>query len=71
VLGLASFGIYLGRVLRWNSWDVIANPRILSELGSVVLEPRAIAMTVLLSAFLTLSYLVMYAFMHLEVVEER
>ena len=71
VLGLASFGIYLGRVLRWNSWDVIANPRILSDLGSVVVDPRAIAMTVLLSGFLTLSYLVVYAFMRFEVLEER
>ena len=71
VLGLASFGIYLGRVLRWNSWDVIANPRILSDLGSVVVDPRAIGMTVLLSGFLTLSYLVVYAFMRFEVVEER
>jgi uncharacterized membrane protein len=71
VLGLASFGIYLGRVLRWNSWDVIANPRILSDLRSVVVEPRAIAMTVLLSGFLTASYLVVYAFMRFEVVEER
>ena len=71
VLGLASFGIYLGRVLRWNSWDVIANPRILSDLGSVVVDPRAIGMTVLLSGFLTLSYLVVYAVLHFEVVEER
>ena len=69
VLGLSSFGIYLGRVLRWNSWDVIANPRILSDLGSVVVEPRAIAMTILLSGFLTLSYLVVYAFMRFEVTD--
>jgi uncharacterized membrane protein len=70
-LGLSSFGIYLGRVLRWNSWDVFANPRILSELGSVLVEPRAIAMTVLLSGFLTLSYLAVYAFMRFEFVDER
>jgi uncharacterized membrane protein len=71
VLGLSSFGIYLGRVLRWNSWDVLANPRSLADLGSVVVDPRAIAMTVLLSGFLTLSYLVVYAFMRFEVIEER
>lgn len=70
VLGLSSFGIYLGRVLRWNSWDVLANPGILSDLGSIVVEPRAIAMTILLSGFLTVSYLAVYAFMRFEAVEE-
>jgi uncharacterized membrane protein len=71
VLGLSSFGIYLGRILRWNSWDVIANPRILSDLGWIVVDPRAIAMTILLSGFLTTSYLVVYAFLRFVVVVER
>ncbi|MGZ8702716.1 MAG: DUF1361 domain-containing protein [Gaiellaceae bacterium] len=66
-LGLSSFGIYLGRVLRWNSWDLLADPRLLSQLDGIVVEPRAIAMTVLLSGFLTLSYLVVYAFMRFDV----
>jgi uncharacterized membrane protein len=67
VLGLSSFGIYLGRVLRWNSWDVLADPRLLSQLDRILVDPRAIAMTVLLSGFLTVSYLVIYAFIRLEV----
>jgi uncharacterized membrane protein len=66
VLGLSSFGIYLGRVLRWNSWDLLADPRLLSQLDGILVDPRAIAMTVLLSGFLTLSYLVIYAFMRFE-----
>jgi uncharacterized membrane protein len=71
VLGLASFGIYLGRVLRWNSWDVLANPHVLADLDGVLVDPRAIGMTVLLAGFLTSSYLVLYALMRLEGVEQR
>ncbi len=70
VLPLASFGIYVGRVLRWNSWDVLTDPGLLSQLGTVAADRRAIAMTILLCGFLTLSYLAIYVFMRLEIVEE-
>lgn len=70
VLVLSSFGIYLGRVLRWNSWDVVANPGPLgAELAKGLLHPldhpRPLALTVLLTAFLLTSYLVLYSFARL------
>lgn len=61
VLLLASFAIYLGRVLRWNSWDVIADPgglilnvsdRIIDPLG----HPRALNVTGLFFLLLSTTY---------------
>jgi uncharacterized membrane protein len=69
-LALSSFGIYLGRVQRWNSWDVVVHPAALaSQVGSGLLHPvdypRPLALTVLLTAFLLVSYLVLYSFARL------
>jgi uncharacterized membrane protein len=67
VLALSSFGIYLGRVQRWNSWDVVVHPgRLARQLGHGLLHPveypRPLALTILLTAFLLASYLVLYSF---------
>jgi uncharacterized membrane protein len=65
ILAASSFGIYLGRVQRWNSWDVVVRPDAL--LGGLAegLHTRPIALTVLLTSFLLASYLVLYSFARL------
>lgn len=59
---LASFGIYLGRYLRWNSWDLVANPySLLQDIGDRVLHPAiypgAWGMTLFMGIFLSIVYL--------------
>ena len=58
---LSGFGIYLGRFLRWNSWDPLANPgRIAGDVlqrGMNPLDhPRTIAVTLIYGVGLALGY---------------
>jgi uncharacterized membrane protein len=40
-LGLSGFGVYLGRFLGWNSWDLIVNPRaVLGDMAIWLFHPR-------------------------------
>ncbi len=62
-LFLGSFGIYLGRFQRWNSWDIITNPIALFKdmvirIINPVAHPRTYGVTVLFFTLLTLVYLV-------------
>ena len=66
-LALGSFGVYLGRFERWNSWDVFTRPRLLAQevlpaMANPLDHPKAVAVTVLFTAFLAISYLAFYAF---------
>ena len=59
-LVLSGFAIYLGRFLRWNSWDVLVEPtRVLGILGAM-LEPwshgRALGVTLVFGVILALGY---------------
>jgi uncharacterized membrane protein len=61
-LATSGFGIYIGRFLRWNSWDLLFEPRavvsdILIRLVDPLAHPRTIAVTILFSGFLTVAYL--------------
>ena len=65
-LGLSSVGVYLGRVLRWNSWDVFVRPgSLLEELAGALVDPlahpRPITVTILFTSFLLASYAVFYS----------
>lgn len=67
--GLSSFGIYLGRFLRFNSWDVLAQPGKLYQGISAAAtgqgHPHQFAFMLLFATFLFVSYLMLYALTHL------
>ncbi len=70
VAGLSGFGIYVGRFLRFNSWDVLLRPMALTrDLGKWAADPFAhpstFAFPFLFAVFLLISYLVLYALTHL------
>jgi uncharacterized membrane protein len=70
-----SFGIYLGRSLRWNSWALVTNPGPLlsdvwARLSDPLAHPRSFGMTVALSALLSVLYLVLYSFAQLPAAEQ-
>ena len=69
-LAASSFGIYLGRSLRWNSWDFLVRPGALLEdiwarLVDPLSYPRGVGMTLALTAVLSTGYLTLYAFAQL------
>lgn len=60
-LFLGSLGIYLGRYLRWNSWDIVSNPfglfsDIFDRFLNPFVYPGAWAMTILMGILLNMMY---------------
>ena len=61
LLFIGSFGIYLGRYLRWDSWDIIAEPfALIYDIGDRFVNPfehpRTWGVTLLMGLFLNLVY---------------
>ncbi len=61
ILFMASFGVYLGRFLRWNSWDVINSPsHLLFDISDRVINPfehpRTWGVTILFGFLLNIIY---------------
>ena len=70
MLALGSVGIYLGRVLRWNSWDVVRHPRgLLHQSLERVEDPSGqlgvVAFVCVSFLFLLTTYCVTFALTHL------
>jgi uncharacterized membrane protein len=76
-LALASFGVYLGRFLRFNSWDALVRPRriahvIATEIDNPFGNPRLVGAMFALTTGLTIGYLIVYSAVgtHLELERE-
>ena len=71
VSGLSGFGIYLGRFLRWNSWDLFLSPLgLLADIAERLRHPlahyQAFAFSAMFSLFFVSAYFVLVAMMHLQ-----
>ncbi len=68
VSGMSSFGVYLGRFVRFNSWDLLNDPKeiVVTVLG-LAIDPsmRLVAFTILFAVFHLFVYLTLYSFGHL------
>ena len=60
MLALSSLGVYMGRFLRWNSWDVLRHPFLLFKYGRFdhqdFVQPVMRIFLGLMFLFLVLSY---------------
>lgn len=67
ILILCAFGIYLGRYLRWNSWDILTDPiSLISDIGHRVVFPAehldAWGVTICYSLFFIIGFITLRIF---------
>ena len=64
ILMLSGFGIYLGRYSRWNSWDIVMNPKgLLIDIYQQTHNPMAIKLSLVFGFVMWICYL---AFLNLK-----
>ncbi|HEY7506827.1 MAG TPA: DUF1361 domain-containing protein [Nitrososphaera sp.] len=65
---LSSFGIYIGRFVRLNSWDILQDPaETAQEILGIIVDPsmRLAAFTLLYAFFFLFVFLLLYSFSHM------
>lgn len=68
ISALSSFGIYIGRFVRLNSWDILQNPaETAQEILGIIVDPsrRLAAFTLLYTFFFLFIFLLLYSFSHM------
>jgi len=68
ISALSSFGIYIGRFVRLNSWDILQDPaETAQEILGIVIDPsrRLAAFTFLYTIFFLFVFLLLYSFSHM------
>ena len=62
---LAGYGVYLVRILRWNSWDLFANPwQLLEDSTTQIYDQTAQAITLVFGLLLFCSYFLFISLLH-------
>jgi len=73
-LALGSIGVYIGRFIRFNSWDALLHPQEVADVARehlISVPSRTAAALVVLTAFLVVGYLVVYSFANLRLESDR
>jgi len=56
---LAALGVYLGRFMRWNTWDLVRKPdEILADAWATLAEPRVLGFFALFGTALVVAYVI-------------
>ena len=70
--GACGVGVYLGRYLRLNTWDLVVRPLgVLGDVGATLDSPRLLGMSLVMAAFLTVAYAMLYTVLEVAVDARR